>query len=159
MIVSNLFILSTVGVVIGIIPVFLVFLFLQRTFFNEYLIYVELLLLISFIILNLDHKYSSLTKYVLLIIIPFQFYFNYKWVVLPRGQTVSRFCEMVNFAPQFIEIIVNDHTATNSFKAGVDRIAPLGKNYEKKHWRDTCVSVLTRDYEIYYHNVDNSYGR
>ena len=147
------------NVSIAMIPVIFVFLFVQRSFFNEYIIYLEILFLISFIILNLDHKYSSLTKYILLIIIPFQFYYNYKWVVLPRGQTVSRFCEMVNYAPQFIEIITNDHTATKSFKAGKDRIGPLGKNYEKKRWEDTCVSVLTRDYEIYYHNVDNSYGK
>ena len=144
---------------IAMIPVFFVYFFSQRAFFNEYIIYVEILLLFSIIIMNIDYKYSSLTKYVLLIIIPVQLYYNYQWVVLPRGQTVSRFCEMLNYAPQFIEIVTNDHTVTNSYKAGVDRIAPLGKNYEKIHWRDTCVSVLTRDYEIYYHNVDNSYGK
>ena len=65
---------------------------------------------------------------------------------------------MVGYAPQFIEIINNDHTAPNSWKVGKDRIAPLGKNYEKTDWRVTCEAVLSRDYEIYFYNVDKSYG-
>jgi hypothetical protein len=93
----------------------------------------------------------------LLTIIPFQYYFNYQWVILPRGQTISRFCEMIGYAPQFIEIINNDHTAPNSWKSWKDRIAPLGKNYKKNDWRVTCEAVQSRDYKIYYYNVDKSY--
>ena len=146
---------------IASIPILFLVTFVQRSdsIFNEYLIYIEILFFILFIIINKDHKYCSLTKYVLLIIIPFQFYLNYQWVIKPRGQTISRFCEMVGYAPQFIEIITNDHTAPNSWKVGKDRIAPLGKNYKKTDWRVTCEAVLSRDYEIYYYNVDKSYGR
>ena len=143
------------------IPILFVITFVQRsdTIFNEYLIYIEILFFIVFIIINKDHKYSSLTKFVLLIIIPFQFYVNYKWVMHPRGQTISHFCEMVVYAPQFIEIITNDHRDPNSWKVGKDRVAFLGKNYKQTDWRVTCEAVLSRDYEIYYYNVDKSYGK
>ena len=156
---SNIYKKNIEIISLSAIPVLLCIIFFQRSFFNEYLIYLEIILLIIFIQVTKVLKYSTLTKCILLIIIPVQLYFNYKWVILPRAQTIPRFCEVMEYVPQFYGIIMNDHTDRKSNKSGIDRIAPLGQNYKKNDLSLICLDVLSRDYEIYFGNVDKSFGK